>query len=437
MLSHPSGELPSPPSLDTLLRRGLGRAVLRVRADYEPDRDRAVILRHATNREVFDRQLEGTRGLLLADVIRATGDETWYARELADALRAPGDRHVGAMLDTAWRLAKAGAAELRPPIYETLARCVADGDTTGVEAVVQLDGEAGVRSAARLLAGRFGATPPAEDRYPELCLLYAVEDVFGDEAARLMDRLTAARGPVSRYLRDLRTELSAVRTSPRRRAPLLSTYEAIRAELDARAAAGARFVPAKAWARGMDGPTAFRLADDLRAETNDNRLPLLLRVFGELPLPGDFSRLEELTRRPDKRIAWPAVLALGQIRHGRVRRRGLEMFNDGDFREAVELFVKNPGQGDADRINSLMARELDEGDYHLIGLGVLDYVEANPEAPLGPALCSMYECGPCSMCRDRVVEGLLARGLLTDDLRAECAYDASDGIRELVAENAG
>jgi hypothetical protein len=44
----------------------------------------------------------------------------------------------------------------------------------------------------------------------------------------------------------------------------------------------------------------------------------------------------------------------------------------------------------------------------------------------------MYEKGPCSECRRRAVKRLVELDASTEQLRAECAYDANDDIRELV-----
>ena len=47
-------------------------------------------------------------------------------------------------------------------------------------------------------------------------------------------------------------------------------------------------------------------------------------------------------------------------------------------------------------------------------------------------LYSSYERGTCSFCREFVVKRLIELDSLSDSLRAECAYDAREEIRELV-----
>ena len=44
----------------------------------------------------------------------------------------------------------------------------------------------------------------------------------------------------------------------------------------------------------------------------------------------------------------------------------------------------------------------------------------------------MYEKAPCSHCREVVVKRLIELRGLTEQMRAECAYDANDDIRDLV-----
>jgi hypothetical protein len=44
----------------------------------------------------------------------------------------------------------------------------------------------------------------------------------------------------------------------------------------------------------------------------------------------------------------------------------------------------------------------------------------------------MYEKDPCSFCREHAVKRLIELDALTEQMRAECAYDANIDIRNLV-----
>jgi hypothetical protein len=69
--------------------------------------------------------------------------------------------------------------------------------------------------------------------------------------------------------------------------------------------------------------------------------------------------------------------------------------------------------------------------------GAEDYApspwEHHPDPASEPRMLdSLYENGLCPFCRESVVKRLIDLDSLTDSLRAECACDASDEIRELV-----
>lgn len=78
-------------------------------------------------------------------------------------------------------------------------------------------------------------------------------------------------------------------------------------------------------------------------------------------------------------------------------------------------------------------RELDRDTRHRMESGIEAFWEHHPDSASEPRmLYSLYEKGTCSFCRESVVKRLIELDSLSDSLRAECAYDASDEIRELV-----
>jgi hypothetical protein len=64
---------------------------------------------------------------------------------------------------------------------------------------------------------------------------------------------------------------------------------------------------------------------------------------------------------------------------------------------------------------------------------MLDFWKGHPDEETEVLMLrSLYEKGPCSVCREGVVKRLIERGALPDELRAECAGDANSDIRDLV-----
>ena len=78
-------------------------------------------------------------------------------------------------------------------------------------------------------------------------------------------------------------------------------------------------------------------------------------------------------------------------------------------------------------------RELDRDVRHEMQLDLRNFLDHHP-APASEVriLCSLYEKGPCSFCREFIVDRLIEFGSLSASMRAECAYDANDEVRQLV-----
>ena len=54
----------------------------------------------------------------------------------------------------------------------------------------------------------------------------------------------------------------------------------------------------------------------------------------------------------------------------------------------------------------------------------------DPEMP-DSLLLWAYEASLCSWCREGIIEKLISRGLMTDDMKEEIRYDADLDIRDL------
>lgn len=112
---------------------------------------------------------------------------------------------------------------------------------------------------------------------------------------------------------------------------------------------------------------------------------------------------------------------------------------------AIILIRSSYQPGDAHRIHARLPVDLHrdanirEGYeisnlLHGIGFALLDLAEAidlQEDDGLTKCLLWLYEFGPCSMCRRLAVEQLLARGVLGDGVREECALDSDADTREL------
>jgi hypothetical protein len=101
--------------------------------------------------------------------------------------------------------------------------------------------------------------------------------------------------------------------------------------------------------------------------------------------------------------------------------------------ETIALMAPNYEQGDHRIVLRWFEEEEDHETQHSLGSDLIDFWRRNPdEESEVPMLLCLYEKGPCSVCRERAVKRLMERGALPEELRAECAWDANDEIRDLV-----
>jgi hypothetical protein len=138
----------------------------------------------------------------------------------------------------------------------------------------------------------------------------------------------------------------------------------------------------------------------------------------------------------DRRIAVKVFQALAMVRHPAVRALAFDLVNHGSTwrRRSIQLLSANFEAGD--HTIALGWFEKEEGSDALHGFqgDLLDFWQEHPEQGTEVAmLLRVYEKGPCSFCRKRTVRRLIELGELPEPLRAECACDANEDIRELVA----
>jgi len=161
-----------------------------------------------------------------------------------------------------------------------------------------------------------------------------------------------------------------------------------------------------------------------------------LRVFAHRPFPGDVSRLLELSDSDHERVRRAAVVALSRIKDSRVRSRALVLLRSSErFTDGVDLLESNYEAGDFRIFEDLFTRSLTPGELHGIGMSIRHIVDKNVWPELEKVLLSLYEAGPCSLCRTEFVEALIELERLPDFIRNEGQFDAEPDTRRAVLSN--
>jgi hypothetical protein len=390
--------------------KGLGRAVLYLKTnDSTPCRE--ALLHACTHNLIYDRQCEESRTPYLLELIELSGDTEFYRNGILTALKSDDDQvDQGQMFELAASFAEKGDNEIKQNMYSAFER---DGfGLTAADELVRLDGLRGLVFVAK----SFGAEDPEERPWQFGHLIETLETQHGKQTlpAQLDD-----------FLREWR-EYEAIWERARQKPPEpRPDYETVKHNLTR---LGYR------WARNASIQELEIAADDLLAENDKERLFGYLNMFRLRRFPKAIDQLLELARTADQRVARAAVFALSNIQDQRVRALGLDLMAGAKWwrGDAVNLLTHNSQDGDYRILEDLLEQHADPDEYDWLGHGVLRFVETHRSEEAERALLLLYENGPCTLCRYRVVKELIAIGHLPHWVREECQYDAYSETRKLV-----
>jgi hypothetical protein len=410
--------------LERLLRRGLGRAVLFLEG-HDARSFRDILLDTCIHNWVYD-WLEGHRAQYMYDVLVATGEPEWYAPHIRYSLLTAVDEvSLDQLFGIARRLAQNTDPAMRQAMQMAFEQSITKRDMTGAEDLVALDGLAGYRFVAGLLMRH---PLPEEELWQEHGLLEDVEKHTGYEALEAACNDDAALAAYVARVRRQRVEQEAERR--RERIPPPMSYEEVRQRVEA---PGPASMGPTRWMETADEEMVRRLADDLLAETDAERLKKLLRLFEWRAFPLDPKRFIRIAREADFPVNRRAVRVLRHVAHPEVRALALELLASAERAgEGVELLVKNYQEGDYDRVANVVFRQQTPDDLHFLGLQLTHFAEAHPDSEAVPLLQHLYEEGPCGMCRRHTVKLLALLNALPAWMREECRWDAYDGVREFM-----
>jgi hypothetical protein len=374
-------------SFEQDLARGRGRAVLHLQSAAQATREhyREPILYACCNSQRYDTQIESERSLFLLDILEATKDIAWYVPHLRTAL-SDSSLYTDQLFGLCARLHRHSHADFKTELYAAAEQLAAQGNYDWDENLLTFgDAEAWYKIAELLF--KF---PPDEDRDWLPASLYK-------DAQQLLGRR------VARHAAPREAVAWILKSRPRRQ-------------------------------RYQHSP-APDLNEPMPKETE--ALKRWLLRFRNRPYPHDPAPLLALTYHDDQRVAWRAMLALGNLTDPRIRARGLEALANPEtllYPAAVRLLARNTDASDLDLLEAQLEQLLIQGEesmMHTFGTDFRHYAEANPDAPLTPLLLRVYENTPCSFCRYSFVKLLLARNAAPTWLLSECRYDCNEDTRAL------
>jgi len=199
--------------------------------------------------------------------------------------------------------------------------------------------------------------------------------------------------------------------------------------------AGLRGFRLSSWGKQASAGDFERAARGLAATTTPEDQIQHLRIFSRRQFPFDPALLLSLSSSDNADVAYAAAVALSNIRHSSVRAEAFRLASNrlAGHEWAITMLDQNWEPNDHQIVLNWFEQELDRDTRHRMERGIEAFWEHHPDPASEPRmLYSLYDKGTCSFCRESVVKRLIELDSLSDSLRAECAYDASDEIRELV-----
>lgn len=407
-----------------LLKAGLGRAILYARDnDVRPFRD--VILDACLHCYSIDPQFEGTRAGFMFELVNLLPDRRFYCDEVLRSLPSSADDWSAVQrFDFATYMAFDGDERAKRMAYESYDPGPKNGEAIAID-FVRMDGLSGLIFAAAKIGALLMSKP---DEVDQGWLWSQAVQICGEEKAK--EALSQAS------LTDPRVEayLFAALARPhshdgRSREVAGLSYEELKPRM-----ANFRSFQLGSWGRQASADNLDQAARGLETLRTSSDQIQHLRIFSRRAFPLDPGVLLTLSSSTEPEVAYAAAVALSNIQHPAIR---TEAFRLADHqlvgREwAIKMLDRNWEPNDHHIVLNWFERELDRQTRHHMQGGLEAFWENHPEPTIEPhMLCSLYEKGTCSFCREYVVKRLIELNLLSEPMRLECLHDSSDEIREL------
>jgi hypothetical protein len=407
------------------IKAGLGRGILYARDhDVRPFRD--VILDACLYCYSADPQTEGTRAGYMLQLVNLLPDRQFYCDEVLNSLPHSGDDWDAVQrFHFATYMAFDGDEGAKRVAYQSFDPGPRKGEAIAID-FLRMDGVNGLIFAATKIGALLMTNPEEVD---EGWLWAQAVEICGEDAASAALSEAGSSDPrVDAYRRAVAA--SAPRGSSNSKEITGLSYEDLRSRMP-----GLRGFPLSSWGKQASADDFERAARGLTiVKTSEDQIQHL-RIFSRRQFPFDPEFLLSLSSSDNVDVAYAAAVALSSIRHPSVRAEAFRLTSNGlAGREwAITMLDQNWEPNDHEIVLNWFERELDRGRRHCMQSGIEAFWEHHPDPASEPRmLYSLYEKGTCSFCRESVVKRLIELDSLSDSLRAECAYDASDEIRELV-----
>lgn len=442
----------TPAQFVSALHKGLGRALLHVRAVGLTDSEDSVV-DACLNDRAFDPQCEGDRTSWLFQIIDASGAAARIAQRLIPEL----DQATSDFWDATQRcriareLARRGHPEARTRLYACLRKWPDSMNVLAAEEIIALDGADGLLHVADFLGTLLRDMPDFwVDDEPLRCF----DDEKGAGSGRLLLDAASARLPnVAVYLRHLderhrenraaditspgggSVSLDNVQLSPSGLSPYATRMQRVSAGqivhlIETEDPQRSRFWFTD-WGRHASEEALSAVFRAMTTQSEPARLCKYLRVFSQRAMPAFDPVMLRYADHDNHDVRELANLALSNYAHPQVRRLAIERLEAGRALEGdLKLLKKNYNPGDATVVERTLHVPEDRDQLHRLTCDCVELFRSKPVSELAKVMRFVYEESPCSHCRCSAVKSLVETMTAPNWLLIECQYDSSEEIRD-------
>ncbi len=406
----------------------MGRAIVYARDhDVRPFRD--IILDACLHCRALDPQIEGTRADYMLDLVKVLPDRNFYMEEVLRAIPGCGDDWHGCQR---YRFAACMAFEGDEFAKKIMYESFPPGPQTAAGIAIyfaQMDGVQGFTFAASKIGALLNSGAKVIDA--DWLWSYVVENFGEQEAQAALQAASATNSNVERYRLSLRQDQTTESRNNWQEFRALS-YEQLKPQL-----ARASRVRVPGWGKHASQADLEQAARGLLQEQSVEGQVQHLRIFSRRAFPLDPSKLLELAVSSDVELARSAGRALGHVVNASVRDLAFQLIESratsGEF--AIAMLDRNFQPGDHEIVLGWFENETDRDARHRMEMDLKEFCSHHPDSVAEPpVLLSLYENGPCSFCREYVVQRFIELDALSPELQRECEFDANKDIRQLVAK---
>jgi hypothetical protein len=410
---------------------GLGRAIFYARG-HDVTAFRDIILDACLHCHAVDPQSEGTRAPYMVCLVQCTPEREFYRDKVLQSLRNSGDDW-----DTVHRfrfasiLAIDGDERARQAMYEHFKPGPRYAESTGAD-FVQMDGLDGLLFAAEKVGELLMDSSNEVDQGS--LAFHAIDNLGEEQVLSALREAGKNNSKIERYRQVVEADLKKDPAHGLLRNDFENlTYPRFRQMIPEPS-----YRQLSRWGEHANDEDLELAARDLRAAQPPDEQLNTLRTFRHRAFPLNRRYLVELAAGDEEQTAEAAAEALANTTHPSIRElafRLIETRRPGRP-HAISMLSQNWKPGDHEIALRWFEEEEDRDARHRLGIDLRNFWERHPDpATEVNMLLTLYEKGPCSRCREFVLDRLIELGALPDAIRAECTEDANEDIRKLMAKD--